>query len=633
MTSRSFKALLAFLPLLLSFPSDVEGVFGKSKIKRVKAGKQYKLHDAVHIVVNKVGPFNNPTETYRFYSLPFCSSHASKEEEEKAAALENVNGVEISGEKREGSLRHRQKFGESMVGDRRETSPYEITFGDSVDWRLLCTKTLNQEELAAVKDAIHKDYFFEMFVEDLPMWGYIGDTVDEDIIMGEVAQSKTYLFPHLHFYLGHNNKRIVAAKVTTDMDRRVDITHNDKPVYVQFSYSVEWYEESLKWADRMTRYADSRFLPGSFEIHWLSIINSFVLVLLLTAFLTIILLRVLKSDFSKYMDLDDDDLEEEESGWKLIHGDVFRFPAHIGFFSALVGTGNQLLVMTFCHLCLALTGVISTTRRGSLLAGVFFLYCLTSVIGGFTAVRMYRQMGGKNWSRCIIFTALLFPVPVVVVFSFVNTVALIYGSTSALPFTAVFTVLALYLFVSFPLTVGGGIMAKNYASADFNAPTRTTKVAREIPTEIPWYKARAFQVLIAGFLPFSAIYIELHYIFASMWGHQIYTLFGILLIAFLLLMTVTSFITVALLYFQLAREDHRWWWASYINGGMTGLFIYAYSFFYYFNRSGMTGMLQGSFYFGYMFIVSLGFFLMLGASGFQFSLVFVKYIYSRIKCD
>lgn len=68
----------------------------------------------------------------------------------------------------------------------------------------------------------------------------------------------------------------------------------------------------------MSRYAESRFLPSSFEIHWLSIINSFVLVLLLTAFLTIILLRVLKNDFSRYMELDDDAIEEEEVSW--IHG-------------------------------------------------------------------------------------------------------------------------------------------------------------------------------------------------------------------------------------------------------------------------------------------------------------------------
>jgi len=298
-----------------------------------------------------------------------------------------------------------------------------------------------------------------------------------------------------------------------------------------------------------------------------------------------------------------------------------------------VGTGNQLIVLSLIHLSLALMGVISTTRRGSIMAGVVVLYCLTSFVAGYTSVRLFRQMNGKNWVQCVLTTAALFPAPVVVVFIWVNSIAIAHGSTSALPLTAILTVTALYVFIAFPLLVFGGIMAKNYANADFNAPTRTTKVAREIPTEIPWYRGRAFQVLIAGFLPFSAIYIELHYIFASMWGHQIYTLFGILFLAFVLLIIVTSFITVALLYFQLAREDHRWWWATYVNGGMTGIFIYAYSFYFYFHRSGMSGVLQGSFYFGYMAIVSFAFFLMLGSAGFQFSLVFVRYIYSRIKSD
>ena len=67
--------------------------------------------------------------------------------------------------------------------------------------------------------------------------------------------------------------------------------------------------------------------------------------------------------------------------------------------------------------------------------------------------------------------------------------------------------------------------------------------------------------------------------------------------------------------------------------GMTGLFIYIYSFFYYFHRSGMSGILQSSFYFGYMAVFSFAFFLILGSAAFQFSLIFVKYIYSRIKSD
>ena len=57
-----------------------------------------------------------------------------------------------------------------------------------------------------------------MFVEDLPLWGYIGDIDDEEMIIGDVMESsKTYLFTHLNFILGHNNNQIVSAKVTTNV--------------------------------------------------------------------------------------------------------------------------------------------------------------------------------------------------------------------------------------------------------------------------------------------------------------------------------------------------------------------------------------------------------------------------------
>jgi hypothetical protein len=57
-------------------------------------------------------------------------------------------------------------------------------------------------------------------------------------------------------------------------------------------------------------------------------------------------------------------------------------------------------------------------------------------------------------------------------------------------------------------------------------------------------------MLMAGFLPFSAIYVELYYIFASVWGHKVYIIWSILLIVYIILIIVTAFITVALTYFQ-----------------------------------------------------------------------------------
>jgi len=144
------------------------------------------------------------------------------------------------------------------------------------------------------------------------MWGYIGEIVGEDALLGEIEGSKTYLYTHLHFKLGYNKGRIVSAELSTRADLKYDITNDKVSHPVKFTYSVAFEASNLEWKDRFKDIHETRFLPKSFEIHWLSIINSFVLVLLLTAFLTIIMMRVLKNDLSRYMEVDDEALDEEE---------------------------------------------------------------------------------------------------------------------------------------------------------------------------------------------------------------------------------------------------------------------------------------------------------------------------------
>ena len=405
-------------------------------------------------------------------------------------------------------------------------------------------------------------------------------------------------------------------------------------IQIVFSYSVEWvHQTDLKYDNRMQRYEDSAFLPASFEIHWLSIINSFVLVLLLTAFLAIILMRILKNDFSRYMDVDEDELTEEETGWKMINGDVFRPPSNVSFFSACVGAGAQIFLTAFVLLCAVVLEVFKATRRGALLTACIMIYSVCGFFGGFTSGRLFKQLKGTNWVWNVILTALMFPVPLFLVFTWVNSIAATSQSTAALPFTTIMLIASIFVFVHFPLTVVGAVTGRNMTAGEYKPPSRTNKVPREIPKVQAWYRYPLVQLFMAGFLPFSAIYIELHYIFASIWGHKIYSLFGILFIAFIMLSTVASFITIALLYFQLVREDHRWWWSTFFNGGATGFFIMGYSFFYFFHRSQMDGLLQGSFYFGYMTLVSYAFFLMLGFVGFVSSFAFVDYIYGSVKCD
>ena len=97
------------------------------------------------------------------------------------------------------------------------------------------------------------------------------------------------------------------------LSRKVDITNTSGPIQVKYSYSIEWYKESLEWQHRHSRYEG--------KLHWLSITSSFVVVLLVTALLSIFMLRILKKDVARYLDLDNEALEGEEvrfhhCGWE-----------------------------------------------------------------------------------------------------------------------------------------------------------------------------------------------------------------------------------------------------------------------------------------------------------------------------
>ena len=48
----------------------------------------------------------------------------------------------------------------------------------------------------------------------------------------------------------------------------------------------------------------------------------------------------------------------EESGWKLVHGDVFRPPRNLVLLSSLVGIGTQLAALILLVILLAIIGML-----------------------------------------------------------------------------------------------------------------------------------------------------------------------------------------------------------------------------------------------------------------------------------
>ncbi|CAL9179669.1 unnamed protein product [Musa hybrid cultivar] len=575
--------------------------FGVTGVVSDASDHRYKQGDPVPLYANKVGPFHNPSETYRYFDLPFCiPEHVT----EKKEAL-----------------------GEVLNGDRLVEAPYKLDFRVDHDSEPLCKKKLTKEDVAKFRSAVTKDYYFQMYYDDLPIWGFIGK-VDKE--RKDLSEYKYYLYRHIHFDILYNSDHVIEISVHTDPNSLADLTE-DKDIEASFFYSVKWKETTTPFENRMNKYSQTSSLPHHLEIHWFSIINSCVTVLLLTGFLATILMRVLKNDFVKYAHDEESAEDQEETGWKYIHGDVFRFPKNKSLLAACLGSGTQLFALTVFIFILALVGVFYPYNRGALFTALVVVYALTSGIAGYTASSFYCQLEGTNWVRNVLLTGFLFCGPLFLTFCFLNTVAIVYSATAALPFGTIVVIVLIWTLVTSPLLVLGGIAGKN-GKTEFQAPCRTTKYPREIPL-LPWYRRTIPQMAMAGFLPFSAIYIELYYIFASVWGHRIYIIYSILFIVFIILLIVTAFITVALTYFQLASEDHEWWWRSYLCGGSTGLFVYGYCFYYYFARSDMSGFMQTSFFFGYMACICYGFFLMLGMVGFRAALLFVRHIYRSIKCE
>ena len=64
-----------------------------------------------------------------------------------------------------------------------------------------------------------------------------------------------------------------------------------KELEVEFSFGIHWHPTEVIYDNRMELHSRSLIRDQPVEIHWLSIINSFVLVVLLTAFLAIIFRR------------------------------------------------------------------------------------------------------------------------------------------------------------------------------------------------------------------------------------------------------------------------------------------------------------------------------------------------------
>eukprot|EP01105_Mastigella_eilhardi_P023224 TRINITY_DN581_c0_g1_i1.p1 TRINITY_DN581_c0_g1~~TRINITY_DN581_c0_g1_i1.p1 ORF type:complete len:686 (-),score=219.84 TRINITY_DN581_c0_g1_i1:116-1963(-) len=395
---------------------------------------------------------------------------------------------------------------------------------------------------------------------------------------------------------------------------------------IHWTYSVVWEEDTISWYERWDRY----FASVDKQIHWFSIINSLLIVLFLTGMVAMIMIRTLHADFRKYSSKEVES-EAEETGWKLLHADVFRPPAHRLLLSVFVGFGAQVFAMVFISLAFALLGFLSPANRGSLLSGMLVLFVLMGVVSGYNAVRMYKMFKGYRWVLASLLTALLIPGIIFGIFMIVDFFIMGVKSSRSVPFTTFLSLVALWFGVSLPLVLLGGYIGFKKPAIQ-NPGTERNTIPRFIPPQV-WYMHPAVNVLMGGVLPFGAVFIELFFVLGAVWGQQMYYIFTFLFIVFFILVVTCAEITIVMCYFQLCSEDYHWWWRAFMTSGSSALYMFAYSAFYFGTKLDITKFVSGLLYFGYTAIFSIVFFVLTGYIGFYACFLFVRKIYASVPLD
>jgi len=212
-----------------------------------------------------------------------------------------------------------------------------------------------------------------------------------------------------------------------------------------------------------------------------------------------------------------------------------------------------------------------------------------------------------------------------------NFVAIGYGTLNVFPVATIFAVLAIWLFISYPMTFVGTVFGKNWNGQPDN-PCRINPVPRRIP-ENKWYLRPLVNIILGGILPFGSIFIEMYFVFTSVWHYKYYYVYGFMLLVYIILIIVTVCVTVVSTYFLLNSEDYRWQWTSFLSAASTAVYVYLYALYYYFVKTKMSGFYQTCFYFGYMIMFATGLGILCGAVGFIGTSVFVRKIYKNVKIE
>ncbi|CZR62180.1 related to endosomal protein EMP70 precursor [Phialocephala subalpina] len=564
-----------------------------------------------------------------------------------------------------------ESLGSILFGDRIMTSPFELKMMTNETCKTLCdAKKFDQSSAHFVNRRIAQGFALNWLVDGLPAGQLIEDEVtntkfySQGFALGSSDDKEMHMNNHYDILIDYHELageqyRVVGVIVQPSSRKTQGDGSGEGVNYqnhcgqggppltldengeteVKFTYSVYWMPSTTAWATRWDKYLHV-FDP---KIHWFSLINSAVIVVFLTITVVSILLRALRKDIARYNRLDSinlDDLSgtsaviedgvQEDSGWKLVHGDVFRTPGSPLILSVFLGNGAQLFVMTGFTIAFALLGFLSPSNRGSLGTIMVLLYTVLGFIGGYVSARVYKSFGGERWKLNIALTPIMVPGIVFATFFLLNLFLWAKQSSGAVPFTTMLVIVGIWFLISVPLSFAGSWVG--FRQPPIAPPVRTNQIPRQIPPSTTYMKPIP-SMLLVGILPFGAIFVELYFIMSSIWFSKVYYMFGFLFLCYGLMIITCAAVTVLMVYFLLCSENYHWHWRAFTTAGASAGYVFLNALIYWVTKLQLGGLAGSVLYIGYSALISFLFFILTGSIGFFASWAFVQKIYGSIKID
>lgn len=539
-----------------------------------------------------------------------------------------------------GPQSRRESLGSIIFGDRIQSSPFDLHMGINETCKIACKgSAFDERSTRFVNRRIEEAYNVNFFVDGLPAAELKADPLTNERFaspgfpLGKIQEDGTKaLNNHWDIIIEYHTAglrglkyRVVGVLVQPQSlagghladNGQADCGFESGPLVldeaggteVTYTYSIYWRPSATAWAtrwDRLLHIIDPK-------IHWFSLINSAIFVVFLLGMVSTVLVRALRKDIARYnrlenINLDDlsgtsaveDDIQED-SGWKLVHGDVFRPPRYALLLSVLLGNGAQIFVMTAATVAFAMLGFLSPSNRGWLTSIGLLLYTVFGCIGGYVSARAYKSFGGEKWKLNIAATPIFVPGVVFGTFFLLNLFVWAKGASGAVPFTTMLAIISIWFLISVPLSVAGSWYG--FKSPAIEPPTRVNQIPRQIPPV-----ARSLRplpsLLLTGILPFCAIFVELYFIMTSLWTSKIYYMFGFLFICYALMAMTCACTTILLVYFLLCAEDYRWQWRAFFGAGMTGSYVFLNALGFWVTRLSFGGITGAVLYVGYSALIS-----------------------------